>query len=321
MRLALRPALILLNLALLAACASGPTGLQRPNGVAVAADGSLRIMDFGNYRIAHVSTDGGLLDVFGSFGDKPEQLYFGWDIALDSAGNIYLCNQIIQDSALAQDGVKVFDSQGRLIREIGTVRYSYNDGVPRNSAYGLDVDSTGRVYIADYGANRVRVFDSQGGSLATLFGQLGEGEGQFNGLSDMAIDDGRGLMYVVDNFNSRVQQFSFGATDSGEMAVTHLRTFGAYGRGPGEFAYPQNVTVDDVSGEVYVGDVANRRVQVFDSNGDYLTELAKPEVPDWQVMGLAIGPDGAVYVADALNNAIWAFEPDGKLRRRIEARP
>jgi DNA-binding beta-propeller fold protein YncE len=318
----------LISLLLLAACvspvplgASRPTGFQRPNGVAVAPDGDLRVMDFGNYRIAHISADGAFLDAFGSFGDKAGQIYFGWDIALDSAGNIYICNQVIIGSDLAQEGVKVFDPQGRLLREIGVVRYTYNDGLPRNSAYALEVDGADRVYVADYGTNQIRVFDAQGQLLTTLFGEVGDGQGQFNGLNDVAVDDERNLLYVVDNFNSRVQQFDLVSAATGGLAVTHRKTFGVYGRGPGEFAYPQNVAVDDASGNLYVGDVANRRVQVFDSEGNYLAEFAKPEVRDWQVMGLAVGPDGAVYVADALNNSIWVFEADGTLRRQIEAEP
>jgi hypothetical protein len=35
-------------------------------------------------------------------------------------------------------------------------------------------------------------------------------------------------------------------------------------------------------------------------------------------MGLDLGPDGTIYVADALNNLIWIFTPDGQLSRRLE---
>jgi DNA-binding beta-propeller fold protein YncE len=65
--------------------------------------------------------------------------------------------------------------------------------------------------------------------------------------------------------------------------------------------------------------MANHRIQVFDSAGQYLTELAAPV--NWQVLGIDVGPDGVVYAADALNNVIWVFEPDGRVRQRIEAQP
>ena len=62
--------------------------------------------------------------------------------------------------------------------------------------------------------------------------------------------------------------------------------------------------------------MANRRIQVFDSEGRVLSQFSAPG--NWQVIGLDVGPDGAVYAADALNNVIWVFEPDGQVRRRIE---
>jgi DNA-binding beta-propeller fold protein YncE len=64
--------------------------------------------------------------------------------------------------------------------------------------------------------------------------------------------------------------------------------------------------------------MANRRIQAFDPEGQYLFEFSAPG--DWQVIGLDIGPDGAIYATDALNNAVLIFEPNGQLRRRVEGR-
>jgi DNA-binding beta-propeller fold protein YncE len=137
----------------------------------------------------------------------------------------------------------------------------------------------------------------------------------------VAVDDQRDLMYVVDSVNSRVQQFSLTVANSGELTATHRLSFGTYGREPGQLAYPQYMVVDDASGKVYVGDMGNRRIQVFDTQGKAIAEFSPPDIKTWQVMGLALGKDGAVYAADAFNNAVWVFEPDGRLRGRIEVQP
>jgi DNA-binding beta-propeller fold protein YncE len=126
------------------------------------------------------------------------------------------------------------------------------------------------------------------------------------------------LLYVTDQFNSRVQQFELEETTPGQFTASHRLSFGSYGREPGQFAYPQNIAVDEQSGRVYVSDMANRRVQVFDSEGNYLSDLAAPV--DWQVLGLDLGPDGMIYVVDALNNLIWVFEPEGQLHQRLEVK-
>jgi DNA-binding beta-propeller fold protein YncE len=132
-------------------------------------------------------------------------------------------------------------------------------------------------------------------------------------MLDVAVDDRRRLLYLTDQFNSRVQQFELTQTAAGELTLAHRLTFGGYGRQPGQFAYPQNIVVDERSGQVYVSDMANRRIQVFDSEGQYLTELSAPLT--WQVIGLDLDKNGTLYATDALNNLIWAFEPDGQLRR------
>jgi hypothetical protein len=57
--------------------------------VAVAPDGTLYVMDRGNYRVVHLSASGEFLGAFGQLGTTPEKIYKGWDIKVDAAGNIY----------------------------------------------------------------------------------------------------------------------------------------------------------------------------------------------------------------------------------------
>lgn len=277
-------------------------------------------MDFGNYRLVQTSPEGKVVQSIGAFGSAADQIFFGWDVAVDSAGNLYICNQVRDNANPTHDGVKEYSPSGKFLREIGAVDYSADAG-RYNSPYGLDVDSAGRVYTADFGTATVRVFDPQGQPLGALFGHLGSGDGQFNGLSDVAFDDANSLLYVSDNFNSRVQQFKL-TFEGGAVTADFVRAFGSYGRSPGQFAYPQFLAVDDSTSQLYVADMANRRVQVFDKAGGYLREVDTPGgVADWQVMGLSTAPDRSLYVADGLNNAIWVFGADGALERRIEVQP
>jgi DNA-binding beta-propeller fold protein YncE len=297
----------------LSGCISSPTALLRPNGVAVAPDGTIYVMDRGNYRLVHLSAEGQQLLAFGQLGSDPADIYSGWDLELDAAGNLYICNLVSSEEGAfrVHDGIKVFSPTGDFVREIGGRDYRPDElaEVP----YGLDIDAEGRVYVAGFDSNRVRVFEASGKPLATLFGEVGAEPGQVNGLLDVAVDSQRNLLYVTEQYNSRVQQFELGFTADGSLTATPRLSFGSYGRQPGQFAYPQNILVDEQTGRVYVGDMGNRRIQVFDATGHYLTELAPPE--NWQVIGLDIDPSGAVYAADALNNAIWVFEPTGHLRR------
>lgn len=321
-------AVTLLSL-LLMACSVQAEGLLRPNGVAVAPDGSLYVMDRGNYRVVHLSSQGRFLDAFGQLGTQPQAIHTGWDIALDSSGNIYICNQVYaEDSAdLIADSVKVFAPDGSLLRELGHQVYTQRTTFLPNAPVGLDIDDQDRVYVADATANTVRIFNPDGTLIARFFGEAGRASAQFNSIVDVAVDDQRSLMYVADSVNSRIQQFHLHVTATDEVSVTYRLSFGSYGWRRGELAYPSNLTVDERSGHVYVSDMANRRIQVFNAEGAYVNEFAAPIPPEnvlrggigpWQVLGLALGPDGAIYAADALNNVIWVFEPDGQVRQRIE---
>jgi DNA-binding beta-propeller fold protein YncE len=139
------------------------------------------------------------------------------------------------------------------------------------------VDSKGNVYVADYGASLVKVFNASGGFLRS-WDQKGSVPssypGQFSKPMDVAID-AQGYVYVTDWGNDRVQKFR-----SDTVFVT---TWGSTGSGDGQFNGPRGIAVD-ASGSVYVADLGNDRVQKFTSNGTFLLK--------WSVGDNATAPFG-----------------------------
>ncbi|HET7904223.1 MAG TPA: hypothetical protein VFM17_06670 [Candidatus Eisenbacteria bacterium] len=95
--------------------------------------------------------------------------------------------------------------------------------------------------------------------------------------------------------------------------------WGSHGSGPGEFWYPINLDVSP-SGEVYVADLGNRRIQKFDSSGNFIRQWAVPdsssgEYPSDDVpWGVAVSRDGSVYVGCEFS--VTQFTGDGDLVRR-----
>ena len=293
---------------LLAGCGAwqAAKGLERPNGVAVAADGSIYVMDFGNVRIAHLRQDGKLIKSIGKFGTGIDEIYYGWDLAVGPEGNLYFGNVVRTNEGTSHDGVKVFSPKGKFIREVGGTDYTYDNRDETYLPYGVDVDSSGRVYTADYSANGIRIFSPEGQILFNLPGQGGEGY-EFTNPGDVVVDDARGLMYVTDFTMGALLQFRIRFQQDGTPDIEFVQVMAEYGRENGQLAFPQNLAVDEKSGSVYVGDMANRRVQAFDSEGAFIAAYAPKEVEDWQVLGITIGPDGRILAADALNNLVWVF--------------
>jgi len=117
-------------------------------------------------------------------------------------------------------------------------------------------------------------------------------------------------LLVTDTHYSRVLEFAL----DGRV----LRSFGSYGRGPGQFIYPVGICIDD-QGHIYVSEYGeNDRVQKFDREGKFLFEWGRFGSGPGEFQrpsGLALGPDGSLYVADSVNHRIQVFTQEGKLLR------
>lgn len=93
--------------------------------------------------------------------------------------------------------------------------------------------------------------------------------------------------------------------------------FGQEGSADGEFLVAGGVAVNQTTGDVYVVDVGNNRVERFDANGSFLSQFGSSGSGDGEfafngeTAGIAVAPDGSVYVADVGNNRIQKFDAAG----------
>jgi DNA-binding beta-propeller fold protein YncE len=167
---------------------------------------------------------------------------------------------------------------------------------------GVATDSTGNVYVADEGNDRIQKFNSTGGFI-TKWGTGGTGNGQFNAPEAVAVHSGS--VYVADSGNNRIQKFN---TSGG-----FVTKWGSLGAGDGQFNIPTGVATDS-AGNVYVADEDNNRIQKFDSSGAFITTWGTAGSGNGQFdtpAGVATDSAGDVYVADEGNNRIQKFDPSG----------
>ena len=130
----------------------------------------------------------------------------------------------------------------------------------------------------------------------------------FNRPTDVAWD-AAGNIFVSDGYgNSRVAKF--------DRNGNFIKSWGSYGTGPSQFDTLHSIAVDR-QGLVYVGDRGNRRIQVFDNDGNFKTQFLNVGAP-WAI---CITPGAHQYLytsnsngtADFENGEIYKMELDGRI--------
>lgn len=166
---------------------------------------------------------------------------------------------------------------------------------------GVAYDAAGaRLFVVDTHAHDIKVFAADGRLVAT-FGRRGEGEGELNYPTHVALAQGE--LYVSDTMNSRVQVLS--AADG-----RHRLTVGTRGLYVGNLVRPKGVSVDG-EGNIYVVESYYDQVLVFDRHGAFLLAiggLGKDIGQFYLPAGLWTDSRNRVFVADMFNGRVVVLQ-------------
>lgn len=236
----------------------------------------------------------------------PEGVNFGEasGVAVNSKGNVFVFSRSnsANGPAYAPAAAQLFEfsPRGKFIREIGKGLYAWS------FAHTVRIDKDDNIWAVDKGSDMVVKFN-QAGRVLWTFGRRKESadedtkpwehpnpplpaiDGLFRQPTDVAWDS-KGNTYISDGYiNSRVAKY--------DTRGDWVMSWGQRGTGPGELNVPHAIAIDN-NDNVYVGDRANRRVQVFDTEGKFLRMFTVDVPPPATSRGVAGNrPTGAALAA------------------------
>ncbi len=201
-----------------------------------------------------------------------------------------------------------------------------------NSPYGVSVDTSGNVYIADTGNCVIRKVDSSGKIMTIAgngnYGYDGDGVPATSAAlqsPNRVVADGTGNFYIADFYNNRIRKVDTSGTIT-TVAGTGMQGYNGDGipATTAQLSNPAAVAVD-ASGNIYIADTWNNRIRKIDSSGTISSiagtgfggvlgdggpatsaQVNEPE-------GIAVDRSGNVYIVDYGNSKIRKIDASGAI--------
>ena len=305
--------------------------LNVPWGVHIDNAGNLYIADSQYHRVRKVDTSGNITTIAGTgyqgfSGDGGQgslaELNEPLRVFVDGAGNVYIGDT-------SNNRVRKVDTDGIITTVAGNGTGGFSgDGGPAISAslrfpWGVHVDGTGNLYIADFFNRRIRKVDTSG-IITTVAGNgtagfSGDGgpaiSASLNGLFGISLD-GTGNLYIADRSNHRIRKVdTFGIITT----VAGNGTAGFSGDGGPAISASLNGVFGislDATGNLYIADSSNQRVRKVDTSGIITTVAGTgtlgfsgdggPAINAtmYNPVDVSINSSGNLYIADVTNDRI-----------------
>jgi hypothetical protein len=233
----------------------------------------------------------------------PDDIYLGEvaGVATNSKGDIFVYTRTGHPTVtlgtarpFAHGGSRLlqFDSSGKFVREIGKDIYGFL------VAEQVRIDPQDNIWVVDQYSNMVIKFDPQG-QVALLLGRKAEavdlpvrppaalpgnaapGSGRPSDLFVRPTDvawDAAGNIYVADGVGNVAGAVTDTRVAKFTKAGVFVKSWGSKGTEPGKFGSVRGIAID-AQGNVYVADGGNKRIQVFDTDGNYKREITNVGSP------------------------------------------
>jgi trimeric autotransporter adhesin len=198
-------------------------GLNAPYCVAVDASGNMYIADSFNNRIRLVTKSSGIITtvagdgIAGYEGDGGQatsaRLFDPYSVAVDASGNMYIADSL-------NDCIRLVTKSTGIITTVagdGERGYTGDGGLATSASffaiYGVAVDASGNIYIADTLGNRIRMVMKSTGIITTVAGSFFSdyyGDGDYAtstrlGFPRRVAVDALGNIYIADTGNNRIR--------------------------------------------------------------------------------------------------------------------
>jgi tripartite motif-containing protein 71 len=308
-----------------------------PGGVAVDASGNIYVADTYNHRIQKFSSNGSFITTWGSSGDSDGQFNAPGGVTVDASGNIYVADT-------NNHRIQKFSSNGTLITKWGSI--GSGDG-QFNSPSGITVDASGNVYVADAGNDRIQKFAPVGNTCNYSLNPSSQSFSAAGGMGSVTVtapggcawtatetldwvtitsgsssSDNGTVSFLVASYTGTIPRTGAITIAGQTFIINQAPVSGTYqfvfkwgflGFNNGQLYAPEGVAVD-ASGNVYVIDKDNHRIQKFSSTGRFMTTWGSSGSGDGQFNSakyVAVDESGNVYVVDTNNDRIQKFNSNG----------
>lgn len=297
---------------------AGEGQLNHPNDVAIDASGAIFVADAGNDRIVKLDADGKFVKAFGGRGSYPG--LFRHPTGLDVHGErVYVADR-------DNHRIQVFDLSGEFVYEWGVSALLPREGNGKlHDPSDVAVSPSGdRVAVIEPMEDRIQIFGfARDDTLMTS--PEGDSGVHFGGFPSVRRD----VFAVANPMGPSVSIFDL--TIGTPVEITK---FGRPGSGPGRMLRPVSVLLDEKAERVYVADpyaytISSYRIDRkpdevlrfepflarFERSVDLTAGSAVSSTWPIEPAGMALGPDGEIFVADAANRRVVVFDRELVARR------